>query len=166
MLQSLENRPLFVREDENLDSFNPKFTEQEVNDFLTVHTEDYYILLGPGGGGTKYWVTTPAGDMTIYRAGEDKFFGDAVRLVEEFRKKEPQHPATLWINANARELNAAKHYWVAVNARKKAELNRLRANLAAAEAKAFAEGKWGLTDEERKALVLEYGYDPEQSYDY
>lgn len=166
-LVKLENMPLFVREDEMLDSFKPKFTEREVEAMMTVHSKEYNIPLGAGGKGTRYWVELPGGEMHISRVEpEMDFYGDAIRLVEEFRKKNPTDPATLWLNANARELNAAKHYWAAEKARKKAELNRLRANLAAAEAKAFAAGKWGLTDEERKQLVLEYGYDPEQSYGF
>lgn len=167
MLQPLENRPLFIREDEDLSSFKPKFTEREVGQMLEIHTEEYSISLGCGGKGKRYWVELPGGKMTIYRVEpEEDFYGDAVRLIEEFRKEKPTDAATLWLNANARELNAAKHYWAADKARKNAELNRLRANLAAAEAKAFAEGKWGLTAEERKQLVVEYGYDPEESYGF
>ena len=167
MLKPLENRPLFIREDEDLSSIKPKFTEREVDQMLTVHSEGYSIPLGAGDQGKRYWIELPGGHMQICRVEpEMDFYGGAVRLIEEFRKEKPSDPATLWLNANARELNVAKHYWAAENARKKAELNRLHANLAAAEANAFAAGKWGLTDEERKQLVIEYGYDPEQSYGF
>lgn len=166
MLRPLENRPLFIREDEVV-SFTPKFSEHEINAMLHIYSEEYSIPLGAGGKGKRYWLELPCGHMQICRVEpEMDFYGDGVQLVNEFRKEHPNDPMSAWVSANARELNAAKHYWAAENARKKAELNRLRANLAAAEANAYATGKWGLTEEERKQLVLEYGYDPEQSYGF
>jgi hypothetical protein len=50
--------------------------------------------------------------------------------------------------------------------REKAELYILKANLHICEAQIYTDSKWGVSDEERKQLVIEFGYDPEKSYGY
>jgi len=166
VLQRLENAPLFVREDVALESITPKFTELEMNKILTIRSEEYNIPLGAGGSGTRYWVELPNGDTPQICRVEEPYYGDAVELLNEYVKANPNTTTAIWVNANARELNIARHYYSALNSRKIADLHALKANISLLNARSFAEGKWGLTPPERTAIVLEYGFDPDRSYDY
>lgn len=159
-----ESRSLFVRQDEDLSSIVPKFTASQIGNMMMIGQENYNIPLGMGGTGTRYCVKFPNG-MTAHvsRAGDDPhFYGNAHELIEEYKKKNPTSDVTQWINDNARDLNIAQHYWDALNMRKKAESLLLKANLKACEAKAYAAGKWGLNEQERKLLIAEFGYLPEE----
>ena len=158
-----ESRSLFVRQDEDLSSIIPKFTAMQIENMMTIAQESYSIPLGMGGTGTRYYVTFPNG-MTAHvsRAGDSPYFyGNAHELINEYKKANPESDVAKWINDNARELNIAQHYWDALNMRKKAESLLLKANLKACEAKAYAAGKWGLNEQDRKLLTAEFGYLPE-----
>ena len=166
MLRPLENRPLFVREDEAFDLPAPVFTEVQINALMSVYKEDYNIPLGAGGTGTRYTVTLPNKmEMSVCRV-EEPFYGNAIELVNEFVKEHPTEESTKWVLANINELNYARRYWAAHSLHKKAELLRVSANLATLEARNFAANGSVLTEQERKQIVLEYGYDPELSFGY
>lgn len=159
-----ESRSLFVREDEDLSSIIPKFTAMQIELMMSIEQESYSIPLGMGGTGTRYIVRFPNG-MTahISRDGDGPYFyGNAHQLINEYKEANPTSDAAKWINDNARELNIAQHYWDALNMRKKAEYLLLKANLKACEAKAYAAGRWGLSEQERKLLTVEFGYQPEE----
>lgn len=163
---------LFVREDEDLSTVNPKFTRREIG-YLTVSSEHYNIFGDlDGEGGTRYSIKLPQSglEISVCRAGPEHqyFYGGYVALINEYIKDNPTAEATKWITANARELNIAKHYWDAVALREQSlELQEqaksawLKANLSILDAKAYADGKWGLTKEERNLAMAEYGYSPE-----
>lgn len=162
----LENLPLFVRPDETLDGIVPLFTEREVNQILEVHKETYNIF-GSYDQGNRYYVTLPRinKDVQICRVGEGSFFyGDGVTLVNEYMKEHPKSEETKWIQQNARDISIARHYWRAINMRKKAEFCLLAANMQLCDAKAYIKNGKPLTEEEHKQLIIEFGYDPDRTY--
>ncbi len=169
----LETQSLFVRPDEDLSSIVPKFTDVQIRNMQHIHEELYHISLGAGGEGIRYSIHLPSGkirseDMEVYvcRVDGERFYGNYVGLINEYTKAHPETEQTRWIRQNVRELNIAKSYWEAVNLREIAELNNLTANLRALDAKAYSNGKDGLTKEEVKLAVIEFGYDPDKSWGF
>jgi hypothetical protein len=165
----LENPPLFVRADEELSSVAPKFSKRDLDSIRI--TSEHYNIFGDldGAGGTRYSLRLPKCGLEISECvtGEfQNYHGGYIEMINRYVKENPTAEATKWINANARDLNIAKHYWAAVELREIAESYLVKANLNILDAKSFAGGKWGLTDEEKKLALTEFGYDPEKSWDY
>lgn len=164
----LENPPLFVRPDEDLSSITPKFSKRELESMRV--TSEHYNIFGDidGEGGTRHTLTLPKCglELVVCERGDLGWHLGYIEFVNKYIKENPTSEATKWINANARDLNIAKHYWAAVHLRETAESYMVSANLNILDAKAFADGKWGLSDEEKKLALTEFGYDPEKSWDY
>lgn len=158
---------LFVRPDEDLSSIIPKFSRAEINSLSSIRS-DHYGILGDldGHGGVRYTVKLPKCELevSVCRTGENNsFYGDSTSLINEYTKNNPDSEVSKWVRVNARELNIAKHYWEAVNLRESAESLLLQANIRACEAKSYVAGSWGLSGEERKLLITEFGYDPDRT---
>jgi hypothetical protein len=181
----LETVSLFVKSDEDISTIVPKFTRVQLENIQYIGKEEYHITLGAGGSGIRYSVRLPNTAhvtdglrISISRLEGNEFYGNYVSILNEFVKEVEQRnkegnsitaeekEAYDWLCANTRELNIAKLYWQAVNLREIAELSSLKANLALLDAKAYMSGKCGMSGEERKLAVTEYGYDPEKSYGY
>ena len=134
----LETAPLFVRPDEDLSSFTPKFTRFQIQNMQMWKEES---TTSPRlGSNVSYHFNLHLPDkethstgtvISISRSEANGFYGDKIALVNEYIKENPKSEATKWIIANMQELNAATAYWDAVNLLEKAELCRLKANLRA-----------------------------------
>jgi hypothetical protein len=164
----LSTQPLFKREEGKLIS-KPKFNRNEVDLCVSRQESRSWTMDEPA---QIYSVAMPRCNYrySISREFNKEFHGDATDLINVWLRENKNDPTYkkeyAWLLENMHGLNASKYYWAAIRAREQAELNILKANIAAAQLESYITYNIPLTPDEIKQVVTEYGYDPELSWGY
>lgn len=166
-LVKLKTRPLFVAEDVVIEHLpKPKFTRQQVL-LLSATSKEVLSKQTYMVECVEWSVILPMPTPTTITISAAPYFTYTwSQVVDKYREVYPYNPTSKWIAVNAAELNSALCYWRAVDLLEKAEINRLKANINMYDSISYATTGKGLSEQEIKRLVAEYGFDPEESSGY
>ncbi len=156
----------------------PLFSRAEISN-MHVWKEEQCIGLGMGTTVTRYNVTLPNKmTISISRREGNEFYGNNISVVtnfiQEYNENKRQRltlvqsdiDAYNWLMSNVDSLNKSMAYWRAVEAEENVENAKLRAHITIHNVNHYIQTGKHLSDEAKKQLIIEFGYDPEKSWSY